>query len=911
MHKRRDETGDGLATHHAEPSCALLGREHHLGVLRAALAAARAGRAVTVLLHGDAGLGKTALIDSTLAASHLPVLASRCHALGGGPHRALAPIVAALARLAPAGDPELAVLARLFPALGRAQDPPPCPDLHELRRRAGVALRALLRRHAPLIVVLDDLHHGDADSLSLLLDVLAHPDPPPVLLLAAYLRGEPFEADLGAALIARMARGEEVGDVRELLVGPLAPAEARALARSLLGEREDDPAPRVARESGGNPFLVGALCRAAQQGLPASAPEVIPRAAVALPRDARRLLELLAVAGAPLPLALAGAAAGAADPAGALATLIAAGLARGFAEAAETAHECVRTAVLSSLAGPERASLHLALGLALRAHPAALDVAALHLEAGGAAAEAAKAASQAASSAAAALAFRRAAHLEDRALALGAGPGNPGHAVLLALAGRVVEAARANLAADGAADDAESAELRRRAAEQLFRAGLVDEGLLASASALSAVDLDLPRSSARAYASFLYRRARVSLRGLDVEPRAAPASPAELARVDMCWSVGNALRAIDVLRAADFQARHLLYALDSAEPHRASRALASEAIHVAMEGGKKNHARAALLVARARELAEQSGHPHALAWSLCAAAAVRFHEARFADALALADDAVLHLRASCGDITWELGLITCWWQSPALYLLGRVADLARRLPGDLKEAEDRGALSTLTTLRAIAVPRVLLFQDRPTEARREAESALAGWPDQGFREQRWCALIARTSAALYEGWGQAAHAEMEAAWPALTASRLLGVESVRVESLYLRALAALAASPPHGDGDPALSVAAAVARSLGRAEAPPARPCARALQAALALVKGQHEKAVLLLEEAERGFLDLGMGLLAAAARMRRGELLGGDEGRVLWVSAEAWMHERGVERPDRVAAMLVALAGG
>jgi hypothetical protein len=888
----------------------LLGREHHLGVLREALAVTRAGAAVTVLLHGAAGLGKTALVDALLAEARLPVLASRCHPLGGGPHRVLAPLVADLARLAPPGDPDLALLVPLFPALAAAPEGKACPDPHELRRRAGVALRALLVRHAPLVVVLDDLDHGDADSLSLLLDVLAHPAPP-VLLLAAYRREQAFEADLGAALIARMARGEEVGDVRELVVGPLASAEARALARTHLGEREDD-APRVARESGGNPFFVRALCRLAREGALVTAGEAIARAAADLPPGARRLLDVLAVAGAPLPLALAAEIAGAAAPAADLAALLARGLARGGAEAAEPAHAHVRAAVLAELAAPARAALHLALGLALRGDPGAADLAAEHLAAGGAVAQASAAASEAASFAASALAFRRAAALEDRARAFEPSPaGSARHAALLALAGRGVEAARAYLAACDGGSPIEAAELRRRAAEQLFRRGLVGEALAAADAALSGVDLALPRSAARAYASLLYRRARVSLRGLDVEPRAAPASPEELARVDMCWSVGNALRAIDVLHGAEFQARHLLYALDSGDPQRASRALSSEAIDVAMQGGRKNHARAALLVARARDLADLCGHPHAQAWSLCAAAALRFHEAHFADALDLADGAVALLRASCAEITWEVGLVACWWQSPALFHLGRLADLAGRLPAALKEAEDRGALSTLTTLRAIAVPRVLLLQDRPTEARREAESALAAWPDQGWREQRWCALLARVHTALYEGWGQSAHAEMEAAWPALTSSRLLGVESVRVESLYVRALAALAASPPDGDGDPALSVASAVARSLGRAEAPPARPCARAIQAGLALAKGQPSRAAQLLEEAERGFLELGMALLAAAVRLRRGELLRGDEGRALWESAEAWMRDRGVERPDRVAAMLVALPGG
>ena len=47
------------------------------------------------------------------------------------------------------------------------------------------------------------------------------------------------------------------------------------------------------------------------------------------------------------------------------------------------------------------------------------------------------------------------------------------------------------------------------------------------------------------------------------------------------------------------------------------------------------------------------------------------------------------------------------------------------------------------------------------------------------------------------------------------------------------------------------------------------------------------------------------MWLHAAVARRRRGQLLGGDEGRALIADADAWMAGEGVKNPERMCAAL------
>src|SRR5262249_27895029 len=168
-------------------------------------------------------------------------------------------------------------LARLFPVLRRvgavAEAPRPAaeaPDPHELRKRAFAAVRELLARLADrttLVVYIDDLQWGDADSAALLADLMRPPDPPPLLLLCCYRSEDAETSPLLRELLVDDATGGV--DVRSISVGPLASAEARDLAMNLLGR--DAPvtralAERVARESGGSPFFVDELVRHLQAG---------------------------------------------------------------------------------------------------------------------------------------------------------------------------------------------------------------------------------------------------------------------------------------------------------------------------------------------------------------------------------------------------------------------------------------------------------------------------------------------------------------------------------------------------------------------------------------------------------------------------------------------------------------------
>jgi len=68
--------------------------------------------------------------------------------------------------------------------------------------------------------------------------------------------------------------------------------------------------------------------------------------------------------------------------------------------------------------------------------------------------------------------------------------------------------------------------------------------------------------------------------------------------------------------------------------------------------------------------------------------------------------------------------------------------------------------------------------------------------------------------------------------------------------------------------------------------------------------EGHREEALAHLADAERRFEALGTRLLVAVTRRRRGELVGGAEGRALVDAAEAWMTAEGIRNPDKVCAL-------
>src|SRR5439155_4855653 len=150
--------------------------------------------------------------------------------------------------------PVLAPLEALSRGARRADQIEP----QELRRRALAALRELLGRlgdRRPLVLAIDDLQWGDEDSISVLADLLAPPDPPVMLLVCAY-RSEDLETSPCLRAFRRLAGPDRACEWVTLPVLPLDEAEREELARALLadaGPAAQAAAAEIARQSGGLP----------------------------------------------------------------------------------------------------------------------------------------------------------------------------------------------------------------------------------------------------------------------------------------------------------------------------------------------------------------------------------------------------------------------------------------------------------------------------------------------------------------------------------------------------------------------------------------------------------------------------------------------------------------------------------
>lgn len=166
----------------------LVGREHELDTLHGALAAVHAGEPRLVVVSGPAGIGKTTLAGAfareAVDAGAL-ALSGRCDADVVGPYQPFVEALRGYARAEPdafatAADPLFGDLARLVPELG-----PDDATADVDRYRLFESVAALFARAGrPVVLVVDDLHWADADTVLLLRHLVRHPDVGRLLIVA-------------------------------------------------------------------------------------------------------------------------------------------------------------------------------------------------------------------------------------------------------------------------------------------------------------------------------------------------------------------------------------------------------------------------------------------------------------------------------------------------------------------------------------------------------------------------------------------------------------------------------------------------------------------------------------------------------------------------------------------------------
>jgi DNA-binding CsgD family transcriptional regulator len=251
----------------------LLEREAPLRALDAALSDAAAGRGSAVVIGGEPGIGKSALVTSFASAvgSSTRVLLGICD--------------------------DLAIPRPLGPFRDLADDlPAPVADALADGRPPGEfatrLVRELRRGPAPTALVVEDVHWADQATTDALTIVARRLPELPVVLVLTLRPGEltpdhPLRTAIDAMQRSTMLHVE---------LPPLSQAAVEALA--------GDDAGRIHELSGGNPFFVTELLAHGTQPFPPSLANAVLGRIARLEPDARELLELVSVVPGRVPTSL-------------------------------------------------------------------------------------------------------------------------------------------------------------------------------------------------------------------------------------------------------------------------------------------------------------------------------------------------------------------------------------------------------------------------------------------------------------------------------------------------------------------------------------------------------------------------------------------------------------------------------
>jgi DNA-binding CsgD family transcriptional regulator len=299
------------------PNRRFVGREKELRRLESGLTAAAAGRPEVFVLGGEAGVGKTSLVETFAAranATGVTALAGGCVDVeaGGLP---LGPFVEALrdhARgLDAAGREQLLTpggveLARLLPELGEpVAGPAPALGGSSQGRLFELALGLLGRMAAdrPLLLVLEDLHWSDRSTRDLLAFLVRNLRAERIVIVATYRSDELHRGHPLRPFLAELDRGRRTC---RLDLRPFDRSELAEHMEQILGARPERAlVESVFERSQGNAFFAEELVTleggTAGRELPPMLRDILLVRIESRSAEAREVLRVVAAAGPRVP----------------------------------------------------------------------------------------------------------------------------------------------------------------------------------------------------------------------------------------------------------------------------------------------------------------------------------------------------------------------------------------------------------------------------------------------------------------------------------------------------------------------------------------------------------------------------------------------------------------------------------
>jgi hypothetical protein len=289
----------------------LVGRDPELGAVRQVLDSVARGASATLLIEGEAGIGKTQFVER-IAAEGREIGAS-IHYGSAHPFERTRPfgVIADALQLRPrSSDPRRAAIGRLLVGDARGAGAAMSAPTGDVRYRLVEEVIELLEEacsKSPVLLILEDLHWADDSGLGAM-GAIVHELRHVPLLLVGTLRPAPRSPDLDVLVDVCVRAGS-----RLLQLQPLTPQDVEALVRLHLGAPPGPVLASIVEKTGGNPLWVVEVLRSLaaegwlRQGtddvdatadeLPSSLREIVLRRIRYLPPDSLDLLQLASVLG--------------------------------------------------------------------------------------------------------------------------------------------------------------------------------------------------------------------------------------------------------------------------------------------------------------------------------------------------------------------------------------------------------------------------------------------------------------------------------------------------------------------------------------------------------------------------------------------------------------------------------------
>ncbi len=279
----------------------LVGREAELAVAAAAVRELSGGRASALVIEGEAGIGKTRLVQSIIDDARSrdgAVFYGQAHPFERARPFGVAAAALDLTRRSP--DPRRAAIGGLLVGEGAG-------DIQYRVVEEIVDMVETSCAERPVLLVVEDIHWADSASLLAILSVVRQL-PFAALLVVVTARPSPLPSD-----VVRLLDDLSAAGARTLQLRPLEPDDVALLARGMLGAVPGAALTAMLDKAGGNPLWAVAIVRALADGgmlrragdsvepttfeLPSSLSDLVVRRLRYLPATTLELLQVTAVLG--------------------------------------------------------------------------------------------------------------------------------------------------------------------------------------------------------------------------------------------------------------------------------------------------------------------------------------------------------------------------------------------------------------------------------------------------------------------------------------------------------------------------------------------------------------------------------------------------------------------------------------